>query len=127
MKNIIKKWIIIADKDLQAAEILINNSSLTSNVAFNCQQAIEKYFKAYLLEHNWKLRKTHDLIELYIQIGKIKDLQINFQTLIEINRIYPDIRYPDNYVEPTKEDIEIYFDFAKEVKRKIEKELGITL
>jgi HEPN domain-containing protein len=40
-------WIFFADKDIMAAENLIDYEELTGEVAFHCQQAIEKYLKAF--------------------------------------------------------------------------------
>ena len=31
---------------------------------YNLQQAIEKFFKAYLIRQGWRLQRTHDLVEL---------------------------------------------------------------
>jgi HEPN domain-containing protein len=50
MKKQAEDWIFFADKDLQAAEIIINDEHpLTNIIAFHCQQAIEKYLKAYII------------------------------------------------------------------------------
>jgi len=42
MKNGIKDWITVADKDIMSTEELMKNSLLVSTAAFHCQQAIEK-------------------------------------------------------------------------------------
>ena len=42
------------------ASLLKDNPIVTSSVVFHCQQAIEKYFKAYLIENGWELQKTPD-------------------------------------------------------------------
>jgi len=50
MKKQVEDWVLLADKDLQAAEIIIDDEyPLTNIVAFHCQQAIEKYFKALII------------------------------------------------------------------------------
>ena len=38
-------WIFFADKSLKAAENLIHDTELMGEVAFSCQQAIEKFTK----------------------------------------------------------------------------------
>jgi HEPN domain-containing protein len=61
MKKQVEDWLSLADKDLYAAEIIIRDDyPLTNIVAFHCQQAIEKYLKAYLIEKDVSLIKTHD-------------------------------------------------------------------
>ena len=127
MKNGIKDWIIVADKDIISVRELMKNSQLVSAAAFHCQQAIEKYFKAYLLEHDWELQKTHDLMKLYSEIKKIKDLQIDEDTLMEIDKVYMDTRYPDDYVEPSEKEIERFYNFAKDIASQIKKELGVSI
>ena len=49
MKKQVEDWILLADKDLYAAEILLKDEyPLTNIVAFHCQQSIEKCLKAFL-------------------------------------------------------------------------------
>ena len=50
MKKQVEVWIDFAEKDILTITEIINNHALTNIVAFHCQQAIEKYFKAYILE-----------------------------------------------------------------------------
>jgi len=50
-------WVFFAKKDVIAASTLIGNAELTGEVALHCQQAIEKYFKAYLTENDKQVRK----------------------------------------------------------------------
>ena len=72
------------------------------------------------------MQKTHDLMKLYIEIEKIKDLQIDTDTLMEIDKIYMDTRYPDDYSEPSQEDVKKFYNFAKDIGNKIKKELDIV-
>jgi len=77
MKKQAEEWITLADKDLYAAEIMFKEDySLTNIVAFHCQQAIEKYFKAFLIENDAPLIRTHDLIKLNGMIKEIKAIII---------------------------------------------------
>jgi HEPN domain-containing protein len=55
---------------------------------------IEKYLKAYLIEKDVPLIKTHDLIKLNGMIKNIKDLGIDEKKLIVINEVYIESRYP---------------------------------
>jgi len=44
MKKQVENWILLADKDSYAAEIILKDEyALTNIVPFHCQQAIEKY------------------------------------------------------------------------------------
>ncbi|MDR1417946.1 MAG: HEPN domain-containing protein [Endomicrobium sp.] len=124
MKNIIKDWLTVAKDDMATVrELLKADVIITGSATFYCQQAIEKYFKAFLIEHSWELEKTHDLIHLFKEIKKIKDFAFSEEMIIKIYSKFRKIRYPDNYNPPTEEEVREYFQFALEVEKKIKEEL----
>jgi len=129
MKKQVEDWILLADKDLYAAEIIFKNDyPLTNIVAFHCQQTIEKYFKAFLIEKDVPLMKTHDLIRLNGMIKEIADLGIDENKLIIINEVYMESRYPGELGLmpdgiPTYEQVKKFIVYAKEVKAIINDEL----
>ncbi len=57
-----RKWVQRAQSDLRAAEICA--TELPATALFHCQQAAEKYLKAYLTWNQKAFRKTHELQEL---------------------------------------------------------------
>ena len=58
----IKSWLTIAEHDLLAAQTIIKYEPLVLDTAcFHCQQAAEKYLKAFLLYHNKHIEKTHNV------------------------------------------------------------------
>lgn len=58
-------WLEFANADLQAARLLIADSSVPSRIAcFHAQQAAEKALKASLIEAAILFRKTHDIVVL---------------------------------------------------------------
>ena len=122
MKNITKDWILMADKDLSAAEILSKEEyPLTNIVVFHCQQAIEKYLKAFLVENDIPIIKTHDLIKLNDVIKEIIDLKIDETNLLLVNDIYSESRYPGEIGLlpdglPTNEQAKDFIEYAKEIK-----------
>ena len=65
MKNqieYIKTWIIKGDHDLGTAKVTyIHIPEYLDTVTFHCQQAIEKYLKAYLIFLSVEFKYTHDL------------------------------------------------------------------
>ncbi|MDR3284041.1 MAG: HEPN domain-containing protein, partial [Treponema sp.] len=97
-------------------------------IAFHCQQTIEKYLKAYLIENDVPLIKTHDLIKLNGMIKEIKDLGIDRSKLTIINEVYIESRYPGELGllpdgMPTDEQSQEFIEYAKEVKTIIINEL----
>jgi HEPN domain-containing protein len=128
MKNEVKDWYHFADKDIIGAEDLITDPDVTTLVAFHCQQAVEKYIKAYLIEHDVPLVKIHDLVKLYGMVKNIKDLELNETVLSQINKVYVDERYPGALGilpdgEPSMEEVKEFLDFAKAVAAKIKAEI----
>jgi len=65
--NTSKDWRLLAEEDLSVAEYLAANMRPipTHHVAFNCQQAAEKYLKGALTVLGIEPPYTHDLILLY--------------------------------------------------------------
>ena len=59
-------WIQRAENDITTARYLTENMHPvpTEIVCFHCQQAAEKYLKAFLVHNDQEPPKTHDLIEL---------------------------------------------------------------
>ena len=59
-------WIEKAENDFTAARFLAEtmHPMPTEIVCFHCQQAVEKYLKAFLAYNDQEPPKTHDLIEL---------------------------------------------------------------
>ncbi|MCL1911281.1 MAG: HEPN domain-containing protein [Leptospirales bacterium] len=129
MKKQVEDWILLADKDLYAAEILLKGEySLTNIVAFHCQQVIEKYLKAFLIEKDVPLIKTHDLIKLNGMVNEIKNIGIDEKKLIVINEIYVESRYPGDIGllpdgMPTFDEAKEFLGYAREVKTIINNEL----
>ncbi|MDR2704868.1 MAG: HEPN domain-containing protein [Planctomycetaceae bacterium] len=129
MKKLVNDWVFFAEKDIKNASIIIEEEDLTTIAAFHCQQAIEKYFKAYILENNKSLLKIHDLPKLYGIIKEIKDFEIDEDLLSSINETYIEDRYPGELGllpggMPSIEQAKIFLEFAKEIEKKIKKELN---
>ena len=129
MKKQVEDWFFFAERDLKTAERIINDEDpFTNIIAFHCQQAVEKYLKAYLIGNGIPLNKTHDLILLNNMIKEIKDLGINEDKLILIKQVYSETRYPGDIGLlpdglPSVEQVKEFIEFAREVKEIITKEL----
>jgi HEPN domain-containing protein len=123
MKKQAEDWVLLADKDLQAAEIIFNNEyPLTNIIAFHCQQAIEKYLKAFIIERDGPLIRTHDLIKLNGIVSEIEKLCIDEDKLIVLNEVYIDSRYPGDLGlmpdgMPTNEQAKEFIKYANEIKK----------
>jgi HEPN domain-containing protein len=99
-----EQWLAIAHQDWLSIE---NNLKATerpwSAIAFHCQQAAEKYLKAFLAYHGTKPRRIHDLAEL-LSDALLLDATLDAfaedcseLTVYAIDSRYPEV--PDDYNE----------------------------
>jgi HEPN domain-containing protein len=108
VKKEVVEWITKADKDLDEAKFLFENNRPLENVAYFVHQAIEKYFKGFLINNGWELEKIHDLVRLVKETTRLdKSFERFISIMEEITDFYIESRYPVGYeVEYTKEEIE---------------------
>ena len=93
MKNVTKKWLELADYDLESAKIMLASGRYLY-VAFMCQQAIEKQLKAYLSEKTDETPAyTHNLTVL-IELAQINFTEEELGFISLLNRYYINARYP---------------------------------
>ncbi len=72
----VKDWLIKAESDFKVIEHelkLSEDEIVKDAVCFHCQQAIEKYLKAFLIYHKVYYEKTHNIEYLLVECGKIDD------------------------------------------------------
>jgi len=117
----VKQWLHIADRNLAAANKCMEGEDiLTDSVCFNCQQAAEKHLKAFLTFHQIEFPKTHSMITL-INLCAIKDN--SFKDILEEANLLTDyaveIRYPDDWYEPTMEETKQAFVVVQKIKKMV--------
>ena len=56
-------WIRNAKEDYRMGLYLLEGG-FPRGAGYSLQQAVEKFFKAYLIRQGWRLQRTHDLVEL---------------------------------------------------------------
>jgi len=89
-----KDWFDTAQKDYKRAEILFNSDDY-DGAGFHLQQALEKYFKGYLLSKGWKLKRIHDLEALLnAALAFDKALECFRPICIQVTSYYLEERYP---------------------------------
>lgn len=132
MQDKTKGWAYFAEIDIMMVETVLSNPMLTGQVAFHGQQAIEKYFKAYLTEHNVAFPKIHDLLRLYSSVKEIKDWNIDEAMLEKVSDIYTESRYPSNIglikgLLPSVEVAREIYEFMKKIENIFKKEMLKTI
>lgn len=123
-----KRWIKKAEKDIKIAKDEINTQNPTTDlICYHCQQAIEKILKAFLVFHNKRFRKTHDISEL---LEICKEIDRDFENILteeEISRLNfyaVESRYPESIdFEPEVEEAKEAIEIAEKVKEFVIKKL----
>ncbi len=78
-QEIIKEWIVKGDQDLGTAKLVAAHiPEYIDTVCFHCQQASEKYLKAYLAELDIEFPKTHKLGMLLDLISGKKEVHSDY-------------------------------------------------
>lgn len=117
-RELINNWINKAEKDLLTAEHELSfPDAVTESVCFHCQQAAEKYLKAYLVFLGASFAKTHEIGEL---ITKCEERDREISALKEeadkLTDYAIEVRYPEEWFEPTLEEAKDAFEMAKKIK-----------
>jgi HEPN domain-containing protein len=104
-KFVAKDWLSFADQDLDAAQKLLINEvdSIPRIAAFQCQQATEKYLKAFLVFHASDVPRTHIIEELIDLCAKI-DLSFGELPVTLLSSYAVNARYPDGFYLPSYND-----------------------
>ncbi len=117
MREILKKWILFAEADLDAARRLFKSPKPTQwtylLILWHCHQAIEKALKMVIIKGKKELMKTHDLPRLS-KIAEIVFSEEQKLFLSDLNTFYLRPRYPDiiyqSFPKPDKKFTEDYLE-----------------
>lgn len=124
--RIVTEWMEKAEEDyLFVEKLVVDEESFFAPLCFHCQQAVEKYLKAYIVAQNIPLRKIHDLVEL-VQICLQTDRSFKEvkEDAILINPYYVDTRYPGTWpIGFSKDDALTAFAAAGRIREFIKKKL----
>lgn len=123
----VTSWFARADEDLEVVRLLLGRKGSSSNPAcFHAQQAAEKCLKGFLAYHEMHIRKIHDLSLL---LEECKKIESSFEQIEKdahfLTEFYIESRYPDDYMEFSREDSEKAFEAATRLKDFILEKLKI--
>jgi len=95
-RELVRQWVCKANKDLDAARILLQSGpSMGGIVGFHAQQAAEKYVKAYLTWNQIDFPKTHNIGALIVLIsGHNEELAERLKPAILLSSYAVEARYP---------------------------------
>ena len=112
-----KDWFEMAKKDLEGARILFDHGADNYLVCFHCHQALEKYFKGYILSNSRQLIEGHGLVKLCKTCETYnKDFRNYLKDAALINDYYIETRYPaDQPLQVTKNDTKECLDITENI------------
>lgn len=124
-EELTRSWLVKAKRDLLSAyELASADTPLLDTAAYHCQQAAEKAIKGFLLFHDVRFEKTHDIEVLVSQASEVDS---SFIVCIEAARILTplavEFRYPGDYVEPETDEYREAFESATAVFQFVIKKL----
>ncbi|MDD5674731.1 MAG: HEPN domain-containing protein [Chitinivibrionales bacterium] len=106
MDKYLAGWLEKAAMDITAARHLRKTSdasALTETICFHCQQAVEKYLKAFLVSKNISFKKIHNL-EVLLQMCVSADTDFNTLDMGNLSDYAVTVRYPGHAYSPTIND-----------------------
>ena len=127
VSKIIKEWIDKADHDLGSAKLIyLHIPDYFDTIAFHCQQATEKYLKSILEYYGIEFQRSHNLVYLLDLLAQKIDITEDiYDKAILLNGFSVQIRYPDNTIYLTKEELEISINISEEFRNFAIKTIGI--
>ncbi len=116
MREIVREWVKKGDSDFIAAKTLAPQKGVENQTGFHCQQAIEKWLKAYLIKQGEELRKIHDLTALVIDCEKYDPAFQELEPLVEgLTDFAVEFRYPGESATP--EDVQDALDKTVKIRK----------
>jgi len=118
-KELINSWIKKAERDLLTANHELSfPDAVTESICFHCQQAVEKFLKAYLVFLGIPFTKTHEIGELITKCeNKDKEIFAFKEEADKLTDYAIDVRYPEELFQPTLEEAEEALEIAKKIKK----------
>jgi len=122
MKKGAKVWLDFADRDLQAARLLVDREYVSNVVLFHAQQCVEKCLKALLEENGVLVPHIHSVVKLNSLVMEEAGISLNLDEdeLDLVDAVYIDTRYPSGLGLlpsgfPTREDAREILRIAERV------------
>jgi HEPN domain-containing protein len=101
LATLVRQWIVKADLDYRTAERLLRDADpIRESIAFHCQQAAEKYIKAFLVAQRVEFPKTHSIGRLLDLVSSIApELAASLEDAEALTPFGVENRYPGDFPE----------------------------
>lgn len=117
-EELINNWVKKAEKDLLTAKHELSfPDAVTESICFHCQQAAEKFLKAYLVFLGIPFVKTHEIGEPITRCEeRDKAISVLKEEADELTDYAVNIRYPEETFEPPLLEAREAFEVAKKIR-----------
>ncbi len=125
-EDIVLRWIQKAENDIKAVEYLLTMEGTPVDIlSFHCQQAVEKYLKAYLTWADLRVKKTHDLAAiLNLCIENDEEFEkLDMDKISQLTIYAIEIRYPEEHIEISIDEVEELYSIVRNVREFVIKRL----
>lgn len=118
-RQVVCSWLVKAQRDLESARRLaVGEDPLYDTAIYHCQQAGEKSLKAFLVYHDKRLIKTHNLDLLVTESAVFADEYTkHYDAALRLTQHATLFRYPGDQLEPTQAEYNQAFQDAGEFMR----------
>ena len=112
--EIIKEQLSKAEHDIGMAKLALDyKPEYTDSICFHCQQAVEKYLKAYLIFIGIRFKKSHSLSYLLDLIEEKEEVPEDiYKKADQLDNYSVKTRYPIEWPEPTLEETKEAYRYA---------------
>ena len=116
-RKLAQEWFDISNNEFNFAKAGFEElKAFYPQICFQCQQAVEKYLKGFLVYHKRKFPKIHDLTQLLRLCAKIDKNFFKFLEKVDIlSQYYLVSRYPLEYPPAKKEQAKEALNIAKDI------------
>jgi len=127
--KVIALWVSEGDHDLGTAKITyLYIPEYLDTVTFHCQQAVEKYLKAYLIFLSIPFKFTHDLVYLLDLITQLdSDFHNYYETISELQGYAIEVRYPNETIFLSNEKVETALMIARNVRELVTLKMKVKI
>ncbi len=120
----LNQWIEKAEHDAIAAKLIIEHEPVILDIAcFHCQQAVEKYLKAFLVFKKEEFPRTHNL-DLLLQSCVGHNSAFEAIDLKNLEDFAVRGRYPHDFIIPDPEETKEFYQIVLAVKALVLKEIS---
>ena len=119
----LQQWLGKAEHDLLAARLILDHQPIILDIScFHCQQAVGKCLKTFLIFHKKDFPKTHNIDLLIKSCSTIND-RFKEVDVKNLEDFAVRGRYPHDFLMPSIEEAEEFYQIALEIKDLLIKEV----